>query len=447
MVGGTTALASLSTAGSGKVLVYSPLVATTGAQAWNSAVTVGYLAAAAHDFALTSTAGPISFTSTLDGTSANLSISTGGSINFAGAVGGSSAFSSFTFAGGDVNGGSVTASTITQTGGTGTTTFTGTLKAGQVSLTGDNFSVNAVTLNTGSLSITDSGTASIKNVFGLGNGGFTKQGPGGLTLSGINSYFGVTVIGAGVASLAAGASLTSASVTIASGATFNVNGDLSASATQIPVQDNGTINFGGSTGNAVLSRSIGSLSIGPSALATVTSSVYAATPGVLHTTSLAFADNSSKLDLTNNELVTTETLAAMQSRIVAREIFTSSTGGAVGCMDLGGGQVEARFTLLGDTNLDGKVDVTDLGNLASSYGASGGALWVQGDTNYDGNIDVTDLGNLASSYGGALASGPGANPMSAVAVPEPAAGVLVTGLVSVGAISRRRRRDPAVPSR
>jgi len=98
------------------------------------------------------------------------------------------------------------------------------------------------------------------------------------------------------------------------------------------------------------------------------------------------------------------------------------------------------------------VDVTDLGNLASSYGATSGALWVQGDTNYNGAVDVTDLGNLASNYGGNLASGPsaGAGEMVAssmatvassgsAAVPEPASFGLL-GLSALGLMSGRRRR-------
>jgi hypothetical protein len=77
---------------------------------------------------------------------------------------------------------------------------------------------------------------------------------------------------------------------------------------------------------------------------------------------------------------------------------------------------------------------------------------VQGDTNYDGKVDVTDLGNLASNYGGALASGPsaGASEMVAAsaatvattgsaAVPEPASVGLI-GLGAIGLLARRRRR-------
>jgi len=93
--------------------------------------------------------------------------------------------------------------------------------------------------------------------------------------------------------------------------------------------------------------------------------------------------------------------------------------------------------------------VTDLGNLASSYGATSGALWVQGDTNHDGAVDVTDLGNLASNYGGHLASGPSVGASmtasasslvaSGAAVPEPAViGMLVPAMLMM---SRRRRKQ------
>src|SRR5262249_21335168 len=98
--------------------------------------------------------------------------------------------------------------------------------------------------------------------------------------------------------------------------------------------------------------------------------------------------------------------------------------------------------------LDGKVDVTDLGNLASNYGATAGATWAQGDSTYNGAVDVSDLGNLASNYGGQLASGPAADLValstseSAVsattAVPEPMGlGLLIT---SAGFLAMRRRK-------
>ena len=53
----------------------------------------------------------------------------------------------------------------------------------------------------------------------------------------------------------------------------------------------------------------------------------------------------------------------------------------------------------GDANGDGKVDVSDLGVLATHYGAISGATWADADFNRDDKVDVSDLGILATAYG------------------------------------------------
>ncbi len=86
--------------------------------------------------------------------------------------------------------------------------------------------------------------------------------------------------------------------------------------------------------------------------------------------------------------------------------------------------------LPGDANGDGNVDVTDLGILATNYGAVGGAEWSTGDFSGDGNVDVSDLGILATNYG----------VVAAEAVPEPSTlSLLLFGML---ALIRRRRRQP-----
>jgi hypothetical protein len=57
----------------------------------------------------------------------------------------------------------------------------------------------------------------------------------------------------------------------------------------------------------------------------------------------------------------------------------------------------------GDANVDGLVDVGDLGILAANYGGSG-KNWFLGDFNGDGAVDVGDLGILAANYGSGSAS-------------------------------------------
>jgi hypothetical protein len=59
-------------------------------------------------------------------------------------------------------------------------------------------------------------------------------------------------------------------------------------------------------------------------------------------------------------------------------------------------QVLVKWTFQGDANLDGQVDVTDLGALATGWQTSDD--WWQGDFNYDLFVDVSDLGFLATNW-------------------------------------------------
>ncbi len=65
------------------------------------------------------------------------------------------------------------------------------------------------------------------------------------------------------------------------------------------------------------------------------------------------------------------------------------------------GQVIVAYTLYGDTNLDGLVNLSDLGVLGDNYGHTG-ATWQQGDFNYDGVVNLSDLGYLGDNYGHVL---------------------------------------------
>jgi len=111
-----------------------------------------------------------------------------------------------------------------------------------------------------------------------------------------------------------------------------------------------------------------------------------------------------------------------------------------------------KYTYLGDTNLDGAVDLSDLYNVATHYNpthaGAANAVWQTGDSNYDGYVDLTDLSiistnwqkgvgsPLGTSFGAALTS----LGLPNIAVPEPASVALV-GLGLTGLMSRRRRRN------
>jgi hypothetical protein len=116
-------------------------------------------------------------------------------------------------------------------------------------------------------------------------------------------------------------------------------------------------------------------------------------------------------------------------------------------MDNGSSQVIIAPVLLGDTNLDGQVNVADLANLAGNFGKTTGMSWVQGDFDYNSNVNVADLADLSENFGNVQGSGAGASASGASsagaftassAVPEPAAiGMIIP---SLALMIRRRRR-------
>jgi hypothetical protein len=113
-------------------------------------------------------------------------------------------------------------------------------------------------------------------------------------------------------------------------------------------------------------------------------------------------------------------------------------------LPLSPGQVLVRPTLVGDANLDGKVDFFDISQLlAYKYNTGQPASYTDGDLNYDGVVDFFDLSLLLSAnYNTGQTFAPGSEAASAVnSLPEPstAAGM---ALLLAGFYRRRRRRAP-----
>jgi len=88
-------------------------------------------------------------------------------------------------------------------------------------------------------------------------------------------------------------------------------------------------------------------------------------------------------------------------------------GGTFSGQPVDGTAVLVKFTFYADANLDGKVDVSDLGRLATNWQGSS-RRWAQGDFNYNSTVNVTDLGLLASNWqagiGSPLSKGVSAQP-------------------------------------
>jgi hypothetical protein len=114
----------------------------------------------------------------------------------------------------------------------------------------------------------------------------------------------------------------------------------------------------------------------------------------------------------------------------------------------------ARYTLYGDSNLDGTVDFNDLVKLAQNYNTifppSTEGWWHNGDYTYDGMVDFNDLVRLAQNYNTSLPTGAGAVPGAPAGfegelaramsiVPEPSVlGIVLVGL-GLGWRGRRSR--------
>jgi hypothetical protein len=120
---------------------------------------------------------------------------------------------------------------------------------------------------------------------------------------------------------------------------------------------------------------------------------------------------------------------------------------------LSSGQIEIMYTLLGDANLDGKVNGSDFNLMATNFNQAVTAGWDKGDFNYDGKVNGNDFVLLAANFNqfasqsaissadaAALDAFAAANGISLNSVPEPASmGLLAVGAISM--LSRRRRKS------
>ena len=120
---------------------------------------------------------------------------------------------------------------------------------------------------------------------------------------------------------------------------------------------------------------------------------------------------------------------------------------------LSSGQIEVKYTLLGDANLDGLVNAADFTILAANFNQPV-TSWDQGDFNYDGLVNAADFTDLAANFNqsvsGADASAGDVAALDAFAtanglplpsfadVPEPASAVMIV-MAGMGILRRRRR--------
>jgi len=140
---------------------------------------------------------------------------------------------------------------------------------------------------------------------------------------------------------------------------------------------------------------------------------------------------------------------AAQTRIEGLFYGVGYADGADGVVaGLSSGQIEIKFTLYGDANLDGVVNGTDFSILAANFNEPVTG-WDQGDFDYNGIVNGTDFSDPAANFNqgdaGAAAAGDvaaldafaAANGLLAD-IPEPAA-VGLLGVSAIGLLAPRRR--------
>jgi hypothetical protein len=286
------------------------------------------------------------------------------------------------------------------------TTFT---NAGTLTLAaaGENHNINvngALFTNTGTMNIDPGPTADgqrILNVFMTNTGGLNINATTTITQTFTNS---------GVVSIAPGRTLTSSSGLFTQVAgLLNIQGNLSLASDNLQA-NGGIINVPGIAtvenfnGNRPTNLTIpgGTFTIQPR-ITTTTNAI------VLSSLSITAGGS---LNLTNNDLAIGYSSPSVRSSILSSLISgyahgawtgsgiisstaTSVRGSTLGYIDTGS-QMLIDYTWIGDANLDGVVNTSDLSAMSPT-----GTTWAAGDFNYDGKVNADDfalfmLGSVSS---------------------------------------------------
>jgi len=260
-------------------------------------------------------------------------------------------------------------------------------------------------------------------------------GAGQVILTNDSIATGDTFVDGGTLVVAAGASLSGGSLNVFTGGVADIK-QLDGLASGVKIYTAGTVLLPGNTTGAPVTFNTATLSVDSAGTITIGQSATSANPVVVNAGSVEFLNAfTGKIDLTNNQLITTNDQNTVRQQLLAGNIFTSSasTGATLGYKDTGAATTQIQFAVAGDANLNGKVDTIDFNDLAGNFGT--GTTWTAGDFNYDGLIDSLDFGILTANFGRSL---PVAAPALGSVVPEPA--TLSLFAAALPFLGRRRNR-------
>lgn len=290
--------------------------------------------------------------------------------------------------------------------------FNAELSAGQI-LIADNESGLPSAPYSGSLTVNTGGKVTVVGGIMLGNG---ETGTGTLAVVGGQVVSGPLAILGGSAAISGGSLAVNGNT-----ANYRSFVQTGGSAALQTVTGTGSVSVVGVDSPASLeavSINQSSLTVGNNATATLLPGPTAATSIV---SSLSIT-GSGRLNLTNNNLIVQYTPANSTASAIEQYLARGYNGGAwngpgigstsatgsisigfadaadAGITGLQANSVVVKLAVVGDANLDGRVNFADLLDLSQQYGRPIPA-WDAGDFNYDGSVGFDDLLLLVQHYG------------------------------------------------
>ena len=253
--------------------------------------------------------------------------------------------------------------------------------------------------HSGDTALSDAGTVNLKNanqtIATLNGAGVLNLNPTALNVTGGGTFSG-SIAGTG-------------SVTV-SGGTLNLTGSNSfGGGTSVTA---GQLNVGNS--DALASGGLAISGTGLTALAVgLNKAVKLSSLSIVGNAALDVANDAMVIEGTESTIegwVESGVAGGMGIRSSAIVAGSANAIGVAAATDLTGsfpytfvnqqadaGSVLLRYTLMGDGDLSGAVDIGDFNILAANFGASG-MRWATGDFNFDGVVNLIDLNAIATEF-------------------------------------------------